>query len=146
MENKGYKIVVTSLVPRAVGYDGKSGALVRLAEILKRLGRLDGLKITAVSSDKRFFDFLRESRINFESISVKSNLRFKSLIGLCLKSLLIIAKSFFVLKLDFLESKVLEFLKNDAMRKKVGKDGKEFVRKYLWEKVSEQEYEILKGS
>lgn len=60
MENKGYKIVVTSLVPRAVGYDGKSGALVRLAEILKRLGRLDGLKITAVSSDKRFFDFLRE--------------------------------------------------------------------------------------
>ncbi len=45
-----------------------------------------------------------------------------------------------------MESKVLEFLKNDAMRKKVGKDGKEFVKKYLWEKVSEQKYEILKGS
>jgi len=105
MKNDGYKIVITSLVPRQIGHHGKSGGPVRLAEIMKRLSRLDGVRITAVSSDKGFFDFLRENEIKFESISVKSNLKFKSLIGLCLKSLFILVKSFFVLKLDFLESK-----------------------------------------
>lgn len=105
MENNGYKIVITSLVPRAIGYNGKTGALVRLVEILKRFSRLDNFKITAIFSDEYFFDYLRENGIDFEGIPVKSNMEFKSLIGLCLKSLFIIAKSFFVLKLDFLESK-----------------------------------------
>lgn len=100
-----YKIIITSLVPRPIGYNGKSGAMVRLVEILKRLSRLKDVKITAIFSDKYFFDYLCKNGIDFEGIPVKSNLKFKSLIGLCLKSLFIIAKSFFVLTLDFLESK-----------------------------------------
>lgn len=37
MENKDYKIVITSLVPRPVSIDGKSGADVRTAEILRKI-------------------------------------------------------------------------------------------------------------
>lgn len=105
MKNNEYKIIVTSLVPHSIGYSGKTGASVRLTEILKRFNRLDNLKIAAVSSGEHFFDYLRENGIDFERISIKSNLKFKSLTGLCLKSLIIITKSFFVLKLDFLENK-----------------------------------------
>lgn len=105
MKNNRYKIVITSLVPQQIGHKGRSGGPFRLAQIMKRLCRLDSLKITAVSSDKGFFEFLRENEIKFESISVKSNLKFKNLAGLCLKSLFILAKSLFVLKHDFLESK-----------------------------------------
>lgn len=103
MENRKYRIVVTSLVPQPVGYDGKSGALTRLAEILKRLSLLEKVKIAVVSSNAAFPDYLRENGVEFEGVSVKSKLKFKSLTGLCFKSLYILAKSFFVLKLDFLK-------------------------------------------
>lgn len=116
MKKNGYKVVITSLVPRPTGYNGKTGAMIRLVEILKRLGRLDGVKITVIFSDKYLFDYFCENAIDFEGIPVKSNLKFKSLIGLCLKSILIIAKSLFFLKMDFLEShdeKVIVYASSD---------------------------------
>ena len=102
---KKIRLIITVLAPVPVGYKGKTGGLVRLVEILKRFSDLNKIKIVLVSSDESYADYFRDNGIEFEFKLVKSNLKFKSLIGLCLKSLFIIAKSFFVLKLDFLESK-----------------------------------------
>jgi len=105
MENRKLKIIVTALVPRAIDHIGKTGGLSRLVEILKRLRDLDNVRIVLVSSGKGYADYFDENGIAAEFKFVKSNLTFRSLSGLCIKSLLILVKSFFVLKLDFLESK-----------------------------------------
>jgi glycosyltransferase involved in cell wall biosynthesis len=39
--------------------------------------------------------------------------------------------------------KVVELLRNDELRKKTGKDGKEFIKKYSWERVTERELEAI---
>lgn len=105
MENRKLKIIVTALVPRSANHIGKSGGLSRLVEILKRFEISYGAKVVLVSSDKSYADYFDENGVAAEFKFVRSNLKFKNLLSLCVKSLLIIAKSFFVLKLDFLESK-----------------------------------------
>lgn len=40
--------------------------------------------------------------------------------------------------------KVIELLKNDELRKKIGDSGREFVKKYSWEEVARKELEIIK--
>ncbi|MDP1845632.1 MAG: glycosyltransferase family 4 protein [Candidatus Moranbacteria bacterium] len=102
---KKIRLIITVLTPAPASHNGKTGGLVRLVEILKRLNDPSGTETILVSSDENYADYFRENGIAIEFKPVKSNLKFKSLFGLCLKSLLIIAKSFFVLKLDFLESK-----------------------------------------
>lgn len=102
---KKIRLIITVLTPAPASHNGKTGGLVRLAEILKRFSDPNKIKVVLVSSDEGYADYFRDNGIEAEFKSVKSNLKFKSLIGLCLKSLFIIAKSFFVLKLDFLESK-----------------------------------------
>lgn len=105
MESKEFRIVVTFLVPKSVNYDGKTGGLVRLAEILERPSGSNKMEVVLISSDESYADYFRENNVSIKFRPVKSKLKFKSLLGLCLKSLIILAKSFFILKLDFLESK-----------------------------------------
>lgn len=110
MYNKKIRIIVTALVPKAASHKGKTGGLVRLIEILKKLKDLQEIETVLISSDESYADFFRNNGIEFEFRRVKSKLKFKSLVGLCLKSLFIIAKSFFVLKTDFLENKDREVI------------------------------------
>jgi len=104
MENQKFKIVVTALVPRPVDHIGKTGGLSRLTQILQRFSDLNNVKIVLVSSDQSYAEYLKKNGIAAEFKFVKSSLKFKNLLGLCIKSLLILIKSFFVLKLDFLEN------------------------------------------
>lgn len=116
MDSKKIRIVVTALVPKSQSYRGRSGGMVRLVEILKRSSNIEAIKIKLVSSDERYEQVFRNGGIEFEFISVKSKLKFKSLYGLFFKSLLILVKSFFVMKLDFLESrneKVVAYTSSD---------------------------------
>jgi glycosyltransferase involved in cell wall biosynthesis len=108
MNKKPLRLVVTALVPKSSDYDGKTGGLVRMAEILKRLGRSDEVEIILISSDENYADFFRKNGISFEFKSVKSKFHFKNLSGLGLKSLFIIAKSLLVLNTDFLKSREKE--------------------------------------
>jgi glycosyltransferase involved in cell wall biosynthesis len=39
--------------------------------------------------------------------------------------------------------KTIELLKNEKLRKKIGDEGREFIRKYSWENVAMKEYEII---
>jgi glycosyltransferase involved in cell wall biosynthesis len=105
MENNGYEIIIASFAPQPVGYDGKTGALVRLVEVFRRLERLNDIKITVVSSNRVFFDYLKGNDLKFNHIAVKSNLEFRGLVSLCVKSLLIIAKSFFNLNFHFVDNR-----------------------------------------
>jgi len=104
MHSKKIRIIVTALVPKSASHKGKTGGLVRLAEILKRLDGPNDVETVLISSDGSYSDYFRENNIPIKFRSVKSSLRFKSLIGLCVKSMLILIKSFFVLKLDILEN------------------------------------------
>lgn len=104
MKDKKIRLIVTALVPKSSSYIGKTGGLVRLVEILKRSGDPNKMKIILISSDDKYADYFNENDIDTEFKLMKSNLKFKSLPGLCVKSLLILIKSFFVLNLDFLES------------------------------------------
>jgi glycosyltransferase involved in cell wall biosynthesis len=105
MERNKIRIIITILVPHSYSHDGNTGGLVRMVEILKRITSLGEISIVLVSSDKSYKDYFRENNINVDFKLVKSNLKFKSSLGLGLKSLYIIIKTFFVLKTDFLESK-----------------------------------------
>lgn len=95
------------MVPKNSDFEGKSGGGVRMEEILSRIRNAE---ILLVTTDKSKADILRRRGGDVEVIEIRSNLKFKSLLGLCVKSLLIIAKTFFVLKLDFLESKDREVI------------------------------------
>ena len=99
------RIIVTALVPKAARHKGKTGGISRLAEILKRFHNQYGFNIVLVSSERIYADYLNENGVSVEFKFVKSSLKLKSLLGLCIKSTLILIKSFFVLNLDFLESK-----------------------------------------
>jgi len=46
--------------------------------------------------------------------------------------------------LDIFSKKVVELLKDDGFREKIGNDGKEFIKKYSWNSVAENELEIIK--
>lgn len=104
MERAEIKLIISALVPRAIGYDGKSGGAVRLNEILKRLVSDSGVQITAICtpSMQKYFE---DAGISAEYLIIKSNLTFKNLIGLCLKSALVILKFIFSFTPKALESK-----------------------------------------
>lgn len=105
MENKKYRIVVTALTPKPSSQNGRSGGLVRLLEIMKRISKSNGVEIVLVAADRSYERFFEENGIAAKIISVKTKLIFKNSFDLCLKSLFIVLKSFFVLSLDFLENK-----------------------------------------
>lgn len=107
---KKIRLVITALAPIPVGHSGKTGGLVRLVEILKRLDGADGPEIFLISSDENYANCFRSSGIEFKFRPVKSKLRFENMAGLFLKSLFLIVKAFFVLELDFLESKDREVI------------------------------------
>ena len=116
MEDEKIKIVVTALVPKSANRLGKTGGVSRLVEILKRFQSLYKIKIVLVSSDPGYAEYLDKNGVSAEFKPVKSDLQFKSLLGLGIKSLLILIKSFFVLKLDFLESqneKIIVYASSD---------------------------------
>jgi len=103
MQKPETRLLITSLAPEPVHHHGKTGGGVRLGEILRRLEKRNGVDILCVSTlfNRKFFE---KSGVRAEFRIVKSNLKFKSLAGLCLKSLFIIAKALLVLKKDFLKS------------------------------------------
>lgn len=104
MKNQKLKIVITILVPSSIVYSGKTGGLVRLTEILKRIAIFNETKIIVISSDKNYAEYFKENNVSVDFRFIRSNLQFKSLLGFGLKSLFIIVKTFFVLKWDFLKS------------------------------------------
>ena len=108
-ENTPKKIIITSLVPEPADHYGKTGGEVRLVEILKRLPPSDEFKIVVVATPKRA-QYFRHQGIGAEFKIVKSGWHFKSLLGLSLKSLYIIAKSFLTLDFYFLKNKHSELV------------------------------------
>lgn len=104
MENKKFRLVITALTPEPEDYFGKTGGSVRLVEILRKFGDAPEIKIVAVATN-RIAEHFKENGISADFRVVKSESKFKSLWGLCFKSFLIITKSFFLLKYDFLKSK-----------------------------------------
>jgi glycosyltransferase involved in cell wall biosynthesis len=105
MNKQNIRIIVTALVPKPVNRGGKTGGPERMTEILKRIGHSGEVEIILISSDNYYPEYFQKNGITFEFRPVRSNLKFKSFFGLGLKSLYIIAKSFLVLKFDFLESR-----------------------------------------
>jgi glycosyltransferase involved in cell wall biosynthesis len=101
MRETDIQLILTSLAPEPVWHHGKTGAGVRLAEILKCLKKTDETDILCICTPHNKKNF-EESGARVEFKTVNTNLKFKGFVGLCLKSLLILAKSFFVLNLDFL--------------------------------------------
>ncbi len=45
---------------------------------------------------------------------------------------------------DLFAAKIIEFLQKEAWRSKVGEKGKEFIRRYSWDNVARNEYEIIR--
>jgi glycosyltransferase involved in cell wall biosynthesis len=103
MRNTNIRIIVTSLAPEPVHHRGKSGGGVRLAAILRRLGKRSDVQINCISTpyNKKTF---QSANVPAEFTVIKSNLKFKSLFGLCLKSLLIVTKALLVEKPNFSKS------------------------------------------
>ncbi|MDO8529164.1 MAG: glycosyltransferase family 4 protein [bacterium] len=103
MENKEFKLIIFSLTPEPVGYDGKTGGEVRLIEIIQRLNDSGRIESVIVSTDYGA-EYFRRNGIFAEFKIVRTKLKFRNLFGLCLKSLFIIAKSFFAINSGFLKS------------------------------------------
>lgn len=103
-ENKNICIVIAMIVPEAVGYDGKSGGENRLMEMLKRWSSLDGVKLIMVATQFKA-DYFRRNGVAADFKIIKTKLKFGSLFGLCIKSLFLIAKSFFTIDSSFLKSR-----------------------------------------
>jgi len=104
MEENEINLVVTALAPEPVHHRGKTGGDVRMAQILRRFGKKDGINILCVSTPYNRAYFEKNGiRTNFRIVESKS--RFGSLAGLCFKSMLTILKTFFVLRADFLKGR-----------------------------------------
>lgn len=95
MENKEFKLVITSLVPKTLEHIGKSGGLVRLLEIIGRMSRDYKVKIMLIAADKDYARYFFENQIDADIKFIKSNLKFRTLWGLVAKSLLIVLKFIF---------------------------------------------------
>ncbi|OGG87168.1 hypothetical protein A3B87_01070 [Candidatus Kuenenbacteria bacterium RIFCSPHIGHO2_02_FULL_39_13] len=102
MENKEFKLVITSLVPKTLEHIGKSGGLVRLLEIIGRMSRDYKVKIMLITADKDYARYFAENQIEADIKFIKSNLKFRTLWGLGIKSLLIILKFIFFYPKEFL--------------------------------------------
>lgn len=46
---------------------------------------------------------------------------------------------------NLFSEKTVELLKNNELQMKIGNNGKEFIKKYSWDKVAKREYEIIKA-
>ena len=82
MEGNKLRIIITALVPKAADYGGKTGGLVRMAEILKRFSESGKAEIVLVSSDGYYADYLKKNGVVIELRPVRSKLKFKSLAAL----------------------------------------------------------------
>ena len=101
MENKEFKLVITSLVPKTLEHIGKSGGLVRLLEIIGRMSRDYKVKIMLITADKDYARYFTENQIEADIKFIKSNLKFRTIWGLGIKSLLIILKFIFFYPKEF---------------------------------------------
>lgn len=101
--NKKTKLIIFSLAPQPVGFSGKTGGEVRMFEILKKFQDKNGTDIFIISTPYNRKSF-EKGGLKAEFRIVKSTLKFKSLTGLCLKSIFNIAKAFFVLRAGFPEN------------------------------------------
>jgi glycosyltransferase involved in cell wall biosynthesis len=104
MKRSDIQLIITSLAPEPVYHHGKTGGDVRLMEIFRHLGKNNEINILCISTSYNRKNF-ETNGICAEFRIVKTSLKFKGFVGLCLKSLLIMAKSFFFLETDFLENK-----------------------------------------
>ena len=102
MEKPEINLLITALAPEPVRHHGKSGGHVRLVEILRWMEKSDRVKIFCVATPHNRKNF-EENGIRAEFKIVKTNLKFKDFFGLCLKSLFMMTKAFFLLKWDFLK-------------------------------------------
>jgi len=102
MKNKEFTLVITSLVPKTLEHIGKSGGLARLLEIVGRMNRYYKVKIMLITADKDYARYFFENRIVADIKFIKSNLKFRTLWGLGIKSLLIILKFIFFYPKKFL--------------------------------------------
>ncbi|PIX92466.1 hypothetical protein COZ26_01630 [Candidatus Kuenenbacteria bacterium CG_4_10_14_3_um_filter_39_14] len=102
MKNKEFTLVITSLVPKTLEHIGKSGGLARLLEIVGRMSRDYKVKIMLITADKDYARYFFENRIVADIKFIKSNLKFRTLWGLGIKSLLIILKFIFFYPKKFL--------------------------------------------
>ena len=93
MKNKEFTLVITSLVPKTLEHIGKSGGLARLLEIVGRMSRDYKVKIMLITADKDYARYFFENRIVADIKFIKSNLKFRTLWGLGIKSLLIMFDS-----------------------------------------------------
>ena len=98
------KLVVTILAPRPAGYDGATGGMVRLGEIMKRIKNDPETEIIIISP-QYIADHFREKEINAQFITIESKLKFKDLFGLCLKSSYLVARFLLFSPKNFLADK-----------------------------------------
>lgn len=92
------------LPPEPVGYDGKTGGEVRMLKIIQGLNDSGRIALIIVSTE-RGAEYFRRNGILAEFKIIKTKLKFSSPLGLCLKSLFIVAKSFLSINYDFLKTK-----------------------------------------
>lgn len=94
MEQVEINLIIFSLVPQPIGYDGKSGGTVRLIEILKRLNIANRAKIVFVCTPfmKEYFE---NAGISADYRIVNSNSTFKNLFSLGIKSVILISRFLF---------------------------------------------------
>jgi glycosyltransferase involved in cell wall biosynthesis len=104
MESRKFKIIFFSLAPRPIGYDGKSGSDVRLAEIFKRLFNYPEIEIVSIATEFQA-ECLKKNGVHAEFEIIKTNFKFSTLLGLCSKASLIVAKSFWKVRQELFESK-----------------------------------------
>jgi len=90
------KIIINAIVPKPINFDGKTGSVVRLEKILKELIFLNkDLQIT-INTTPWMAEYFKKNGVETDYQILKSNLKFKSYFGLCLKSLFLSIKSLLV--------------------------------------------------
>lgn len=104
MQKAEIKLIITSLAPEPLRHHGKTGGDLRLAKIFRRFGQRDDLRISVIATPHNRI-FFEKHGIEADFRIVESELKFKSLAGLCFKSIFTILKMFLVLKFDFLKGK-----------------------------------------
>ena len=83
-------------VPAAVGYDGKTGSAERLITIFKYFRRLDNGIIFVFNASGPIARYFQKNGVVAQYNILPTKLKFSSYIGLCLKTIFLMAKAFFV--------------------------------------------------
>lgn len=102
---KKVDIYVNAIIPRSSGYDGKTGSIVRMVEILKKISQLDNdneMRMI-INSTRHMAEYFESAGIDAEYRIVKTSLKFKNYFDLFFKTVFLNVKSFFVL--DFPDKK-----------------------------------------